>query len=403
MTDPKPPDETPSPSEAEHSESSAGTPAEHQGDPPSPASNTNAAAASQTGGNTSPEPAPGKVPPQPETPRRSGRILAALAILIALAAAAGSGYLAWITQMASQRSDTLRADLSGDIGELARKYATLEEKLLSFDADRLSDRAQFDESRARDRQLSDRLDDIQARTDRLAARGPQPESVDWRLAEVEYLLRIANRLATLGRSRDAALAALTEADGLLLTMDDPSLQPLRSQLADDILALRSMPRPDIEGLALRLVSLSKRVDSLPLAGQRQEDRGTVSGTSGSSGWARLKSKVSDFFAGIFRVRQAAESPAPLLSPEESFFLRRSLELELQAARIAVLTNDLSAYRASLGSARRWTEEYFDRGDAGVRAFVSALGELEDREIESEMPDISGSLQALLSMEASRLP
>ena len=88
----------------------------------------------------------------------------------------------------------------------------------------------------------------------------------------------------------------------------------------------------------------------------------------------------------------------MLSPEEFFFLRRSLELELQAARIAVLNHDASAFRASLGSARRWAEEYFRGEDPAVAAFVSALGELESRDIELRIPDVSGSLDALLATE-----
>jgi uroporphyrin-3 C-methyltransferase len=326
-----------------------------------------------------------------------------IAVLIALGAAGASGYLAWLTQMESQTADTLRADLSGDLGLLERKTRALEEKLGTLEADRLSERTQFDELRDQDQQLSGRLDEIQARVERLATPVSEPEPPDWRLTEVEHLLRVANQQVTLARNPVTALAALAEADKLLLSINEPALQPLRQQLADDILALTSVPRPDVEGLALRLGSLSKRVDSLPLAGQERSRAASSGETEQSGGWQRLKARIGDFFSSIFSVHRATGSAAPLLAPEESFFLRRSLQLELQAARIAMLTRDVSAYRASLDSAVGLTERYFSLDDAAVQAFVSALGELEDREIDVELPDVSGSLQVLTAIQSPEAP
>jgi uroporphyrin-3 C-methyltransferase len=136
-----------------------------------------------------------------------------------------------------------------------------------------------------------------------------------------------------------------------------------------------------------------------LSGQREDDARPRAPEEATGGLARLRAKIADFFGSIFRVRRTEGSEAPLLAPEESFFLRRNLELELQAARVALLEGDPSVYRASLNSARRWTEEYFRMDDAGVKAFVTALGELEGRRIEVEIPDISGSLEALLASGA----
>ncbi len=69
----------------------------------------------------------------------------------------------------------------------------------------------------------------------------------------------------------------------------------------------------------------------------------------------------------------------------------------------MLEADSSVYRASIGSARRWTEEYFRAEDPGVQAFVTALGELEGREIDVQIPDVSGSLDALLATRADQMP
>lgn len=408
MNDPKPPDEPSPPPEAETSGSTAPA-ADQDRDLRRESSSESMPPAGEEGlasqGEAAPKsaPPPGEAPsPQPSRPK-TGRILAAIAILIALGAAGASGYVAWLTRMESQGADALRADLSGNLGQLERKTRELAEQISALEAARLSDRTQFDELRSQDQQLSGRLNDIEARVERLATPVSEPEAPDWRLAEVEHLLRVANQQVTLARNPVAALAALAEADKLLLTIDRPGLQPLRQQLADDILALTAVPKPDVEGLALRLGSLSKRVDSLPLAGQERGGVAATGETEKAGGWARLKARIGDFFASIFSVHKATGSTAPMLSAEESFFLRRSLELELQAARIAALSGEVSAYKASLDSAAGWTEKYFNLGDAAVRAFVSALGELGDRKIEVELPDISGSLQAFTTIQSVENP
>ena len=110
--------------------------------------------------------------------------------------------------MESQGADALRADLSGNLGQLERKTRELEERFSAVEAGRLSDRTQFDELRSQDQQLSGRLNDIEKRVERLAAPVSEPEAPDWRLAEVEHLLRVANQQVTLARNPVAALAAL---------------------------------------------------------------------------------------------------------------------------------------------------------------------------------------------------
>ncbi|MGB5621481.1 MAG: uroporphyrinogen-III C-methyltransferase, partial [Gammaproteobacteria bacterium] len=215
--------------------------------------------------------------------------------------------------------------------------------------------------------------------------------------EMEQLLRIANYQLNLAHDPDTALAALQEADAVLARLADPGLQPLRRQLSDDILALRSVERVDIEGIALRLDSLARRVDQLPLNADAAELVVQGTETQASGGWARFRQKVSEFLAGIFTVRRTESSQGPLLSREEAFFLRRNLELELQTARVALLSRDEDVFKSSLGAARRWTQEYFDRDATAVETFVDGLDTIAGRRLKTEQPDISGSLRIYREM------
>lgn len=399
MNQPTPPDD-PSPSDHTTDEATPESKPEDKGPEGEPRGETDQEIREAAGDKRSETEVPLPTPaPRP----RGGRVLAVFAILIAVAAGAAAAYVYWVTQLASEREESVQSDVSGDLARLSRKVTELAEQLRTVETDKMSVDNRLQDLRKADDAFSGRLDALDSRTARLAKRETEPLPEDWRLSEVDSLLRIANQQATLARNPQGALAALVQADSLLARMSDPMLQQVRSQIADDILALQSVPKPDVEGIALRLGSLARRVDALPLKGPEKRDAESSGGDEPPGGLARLKAKVVGFFSSIFRVRQTEGPATPLLSPEESFFLRRNLELELQAARIAVLEREAPVYRASIASARRWTEAYFQAEDAGVRAFITALGELEGRQIDVEMPDISGSLEALQAAEAVQMP
>lgn len=323
---------------------------------------------------------------------RGGRALAAFALIVALAAAAASGYVAWMTRMAAGQADSAKADLSGELGALEAKSAALEDSLVALEREWRTESGQIDQLSGMEGRLQGRITALETRTAALARTESVPPDADWRLEEIEFLLRLANRQVGLARDPVGAEAALQNADMLLADLADPAMQPVRRQLADDILSLRSLEQPDVEGLALRLGSLARRVESLPLASQPVEFEDASSPAAADSGWERLKAKFREFFASIFQVRKAAGSSAPLLSPEEAFFLKRNLELELQAARVALLMANEPVYRASVGSARRWAEEHFLTDDPGVQGFVEGLLDLEGRDISVDLPDVSASLR-----------
>lgn len=337
-------------------------------------------------------------------PRAKGRGVAIFALLLALVALAGAGYTAWVQRLASLGADSTRADLAGEISAIRGASDGLRDEMQSLarDIDQARERsAAIDTGLAR---IDQRLTDNEAQLARIEslpqATPDQPANQQWRRKEIEHLLRIANHQIALERDVDTALAALLAADEVAVAVGDPGLLPVRRQLADEIVALRAVERPDTEGLALRLASLARRVSDLRLSGQPRPLDDSASAPAADSGFARLRRKIAEFLEGIFSFRRTSGEAGPLLSPEQSFFLRRHLELELQTARVALLSQDVSVYRASVGAARRWTEQYFDGDDPGVAGFVDALRDIESRRIGVEYPDISGSLRVLVETSSA---
>ena len=96
-----------------------------------------------------------------------------------------------------------------------------------------------------------------------AARAFQEGRDAWIKAEAASLLLDADEALALRADPDLALTALDQADGRLKLLPDPRLIPVRQEIARESNRLRALPRPDVEGMAVKLTELAASVDSLP--------------------------------------------------------------------------------------------------------------------------------------------
>ena len=344
-----------------------------------------------------PPAAPGaEPPPPPPPPPRRGGLLGVLALLLALAAAGGTGYLYWTQDQARQAQDAVaarQAETARRVDELRSRLDANQRRLEQAE----SARAERGEALAA---LESELGELRRWLESVSAERASAERAP-SLAEIEYLLRLADRELRLAGNPRVALAALREADRRIARLDDPALAGVRAAVNDEIAAVESVAETDIEGVALRLASLAGRIDGLPLRGSMAPPPASPGDAAGAdaSGWQRFMARLRGAAAGLFRIRRSDAPAAPLLAPDESFFLYRNVELDLKSARLAALGRDAANYAAGLGSARAALVEYFQRDDPAVTAIVAAIDELQGRDIDPRWPGISRSLELLRAAEA----
>lgn len=329
-------------------------------------------------------------PPAPARPVRTGRLAAALALIVALLALGGSGYLWYeLVYRAPARAAAL-PDPGPRLAELERQAADARAALEQL-------RAAQAELRGRLEAVAETQQTLRAATENLQASVGR-NRIQWQLAEAEQLLLIANRRLQLGRDADSALAALRAADRALERLASPSLLPVRREIAREIAALEALERIDVSGIALRLGSLAERAEQLPVdpdlerrAAQVAAARGAADADGGM--WQDLLSLV--------RIRRHDEPQKPLLAPEQRYFARQNLRLVLYGAQHALLQGDVATYQQNLAAAGDWLAQYFDPYAAGVRAALEEIARLREAEVAQELPDISGSLDMLRRVQAAR--
>jgi uroporphyrin-3 C-methyltransferase len=226
---------------------------------------------------------------------------------------------------------------------------------------------------------------------------------EWAYAEIEHSLLIANQQLQLAGNVKAALIALQNADMRLQRMERPQLTALRKTINRDIERLKALPYIDTVGISVRLDNLIAAVDTLPLAMEvrPQPDQAEAAAKDGGNAWPRFWNEVWNDLKQLVRIERIDKPEVPLLSPSQSFFLRENLKLRLIGARLALLARDDTSYKADLKVAREWLERYYDMRNNSVIHAVSTLRNLHANEISIEVPDISGTLDALRNLRPAR--
>lgn len=227
----------------------------------------------------------------------------------------------------------------------------------------------------------------------------QRSNVELALAEVEYLLIIATQRLALTRDPHTALAAMEAADKRLAGLSVQGLADVRGQIQVDMEALRQVGDVDIAGLSLYLADLAARADTLLLkheyAVAAAPSRAGGEALSGrKTGWRGVwRSFIEELKSLVVITRTGLPEHAVLL-PEERYFLIQNLRLQLETARLAVLTRDTRALRASAATVTDWIETYFDRKNDQVANAMESVGRMAELELDPELPDISSSLESV---------
>lgn len=224
---------------------------------------------------------------------------------------------------------------------------------------------------------------------------------EWTIAEVEQLLIIASQQLQLAGNIKPALLALQTADSRLQQFDKPQVIQLRKLISRDIQRLQALPSVDITGMNLRLENLIAVIDKIPLVSERHPTAETgIRPDWNDSTWHRLGQELWRDIKGLIRIQRIDRPEPPLLTPEQTFFLRENLKLRLLTARIALLQRDEASYRADLQTADSWIKQHFDTHDASAQAALATLRQLSANGLVIQVPDIGETLNAVSQYKLS---
>ncbi|AKH21055.1 uroporphyrinogen-III C-methyltransferase [Sedimenticola thiotaurini] len=325
-----------------------------------------------------------------------------LVALILVFVALGYGYQYWTGLQASLQQ------MNQALGKADTEQQALQDKLATVSQAFEQQKQAFDEQRgalekqqqilaeARER-LSQQASEMQNSLETIYSRVGRSSNA-WMAAEAEYLMRVANHRLRLAGDVNTAIRALEAADGRLRDSGDPGWIEVREQLAKEIATLKTVGQLDRVGLSARLNGLKDQIQALKLVGLSYSPPQPAPNESQDADRERsVESLLKDGWEGfksIMVIRHRDKPVSAMLPPEQQFFVYQNLQLQLEAARLALLKGDTQLYGSSLAQAASWVGEFFDPDATATQAVQQEISALQAVDINPQLPDISRSLAAL---------
>lgn len=361
----------------------------------------------------------------PESPRAGGGALAFLAFLIALASMAVVAWM-WLesrsdtgaeaTQLATlaARLESQNKDMASRLDQLGKEVNSLAADDTGPKFDTLQKRMDADEVRfgqlaksIREQQtLAQSLQSsVNAMSSRVEASEGALTSLSTRnldavaeldLAEVDYLLRLANERLRLFSDPAAADNALEIADSHLAAFDNPMYLGVRQGIASARRQLTSVSLPDFLEISTRLDALQQEAGLLPFpAGEQASGTDVV---QAEVGWWQ---KVKGAFSNLVTVRRSTAEENQRITLQDKDYIRQGIWLQFEAAQLALMRQDQDAFRASLGRASDTLTTWFDPGGDRYKAVIKGIAEVAALQIQVQLPDISAPWSTLRLLRSSR--
>lgn len=231
------------------------------------------------------------------------------------------------------------------------------------------------------------------------------------VVDLDASLRLAQQQAQLTGSIEPLLAALKAAERRLSHVAQPRLSPVLRALAKDITRVKAATLTDTPGLLVKIDETVRLMDDVALLNAvgpeaMQPNRGPTQAVKPvaaqpATWWEPVWENLHKEWQQLLRVRRIDQPEALLLSPQQSFFLRENLKLQLLNIRLSVLARQYAPARAQLETVQQALSKYVDLKNRKGQAALQAIKQLQEQLQWMELPRIDDTLGALATAGAGR--
>ena len=316
---------------------------------------------------------------------------------------AGAGYWYYMQQQsASKDSESALQTTTSQLNTIERERAGLVASIDKVARTNQTLESTVAELKAQNEKLTLQAESTLEQLNNMEGRRP----ADWLIAEADYLVRMAGRKLWLENDVRTAILLLVNADKRLKSLADPSVLPVRANLAEDIQTLQQLNPVSQSSVALALTGMIAQIDKLPLdTFEKPEDANAEDTTlsESSDDWQENLTKVWRSLVNDFLTIKTIEGPVePVLSLEAQFLAKEQLRLQLMHAQTAALQGDAGLYNQSLQYAQTLIIEKFDTEKIQVTGFVDALQNLIATDVSRPIPTELASQKPLERLLDSRV-
>jgi len=227
------------------------------------------------------------------------------------------------------------------------------------------------------------------------------------VVDIESAVRLALQQAQVTGNVQPLLAALKAGDLRVARAAQPRLAPLQRAMQRDADRLRTSASADSAEALQKLDELMRSVDELPpvnavaMRGAGLNSWQVDPVPADAPWWERFLLLVRNEARSLLRVGRIERPEAVLLAPDQTFFLRENLKLQLLNARLALLSRQVDTARNELATVSASLNRYFDPASRRVQAAATLVQQLQAQVKTGEPPRIDETLAALATAAAGR--
>lgn len=213
-----------------------------------------------------------------------------------------------------------------------------------------------------------------------------------RITEVDYLLKSALQKVQLDKDYQTAASLLTSALSRLSQINSVNFTETKNLLETNIDELKDLKPVSLVEVSDRLNKIMILLQNAPLKTDTALDnlKKEVFSHSGPEGetWT---DRLTNSFKGLVVVENKRVEAPELMAKEDQFFLLQNIQLELTAAKVAVLQDQYTIFKQSIETVQTWVKTYFDEDNADVREAIQQIQWLLDANIDVTPPNIQRTL------------
>lgn len=220
----------------------------------------------------------------------------------------------------------------------------------------------------------------------------------WRVAEAQYLVKLANDHLQYSNNLATALTLLQRATEVLNESTDSGIADIKQSIESDVVKLKAIPTLDVTTLYLRLTALNSTLDQLPLPLDPVNpvlayQVAPASSKNAEGGWWHtLVDRVIQSFNKIVIVQSHDDALSPITLPEQKTFLYQNLHAQMENAMWAVLNRNPEVYQASLTRLSAWVQQYFIQSSPKTLAALQSLEHLRSEAVKPPALRLNTTLQ-----------
>jgi len=220
------------------------------------------------------------------------------------------------------------------------------------------------------------------------------QTSDWHIQKAHYLLELAQINHQWTNDSQTTATLLTQAETLLNNIPNPTLEPLRQAITQNLVTIQHSPTINTEDILLKLQAIQNQIPLLPPKTPYEPSQSRPLQNTSATTWHDYLSNTIQQLQRLVIIRRQDDSFLTPLTPDHVTLLRDALWLNIQQANIGVIEHQQTIFSTALCAALDIIARGFDQNNPQTQTLITTLEALRTITLSPPKPTLINPLPLL---------